>query len=63
MMDLTVPFGGGGYKRPSCRVWAHPESHRGPTASLLTLSYSMVESLKLGGNLVNPRVQPSSYSN
>lgn len=26
MMDLTFPSGGGGYKKPSCRIWAHPGS-------------------------------------
>lgn len=28
MVDLTVPFGGRGYKKPSSRMWAHPDSHR-----------------------------------
>lgn len=35
-MGLTFPFGGGGYKKPSCRTWAHLGSQTGPNPSLLT---------------------------
>lgn len=44
MKDLTVAFGGRGYKKPSSRMWAHLIHAEGPAPSLLTLNYSTAES-------------------
>lgn len=58
MVDLTFPFGGGGYKKPSCRTCVRPDSQRRCSPSFLTLNYALVESEKLTGSSVSQRFSP-----